>query len=657
MQSDDEFSSISIKNRKSLDSSRKKEEQEYTSFNHEDEESHSTQEKNESSSISSTDEFNTTGVSVLIPNLTEMNEWEEPLYGGINYTKHYFLNKKMIEGAYGEIFLVKNKKTDISFVLKSGKTKNKTKGISTSSIREFNALLIFKKILKINPYIIDFSNWYIGNYSINIILPLYEGSLKDLIKGKLDFNITNKLVKDITSQLILGLTIMHEIGFIHRDIKSGNILVKHDFNSVNNIKVVIADFGMCVYAGTNLKNNSKFLKQVRIGTAEYLSPEIIKSIAKNCSASYGFPSDVWSLGMTLLKLYGGKVNIIPENRENKDFHLLLYKNLKKFSTEFNVKSVLFNQTQLIKQNTNETQIRKKLKKEEEELDLNSNDCKLKIFSLSDDQYKLVSKMLQFNPENRSSFKELGKTDKLCSNIKTEFYFDKIEKNKLSLQFSNNQSLIRINILILIDDFCVNYEIDNSIRQLALLLLDCLIEKTKFENFLSLIQQKTFKNEILAIVLIGLAIKSYDSKSNSFNYAKFIKKKNLEIETIIKVEKQVIEKVVFLAIPTPWIIYYSSQELELEIVRPKTAGYFLLIAGVHMNKNLQYLHEAQKNIIQYSKLDSYIIECINNTTVLMPSYAKKWWIGMISKCVSLDFNPEIKIITNFKENTSESTSDS
>lgn len=81
-------------------------------------------------------------------------------------------------------------------------------------------------------------------------------------------------------QLCLGVRKMHEMGILHRDLKSPNIFL------ASSREIKLGDLGVAKI----LKNG---LASTRIGTPYYMSPEIWKN------RPYNKKSDIWSLGCLL----------------------------------------------------------------------------------------------------------------------------------------------------------------------------------------------------------------------------------------------------------------------------------------------------------------------------------------------------------------------
>ncbi|CAG8786136.1 9941_t:CDS:2, partial [Racocetra fulgida] len=109
-----------------------------------------------------------------------------------------------------------------------------------------------------------------------------SGSLKDYLikKGKV-ISLNDKL--KIFEQLATGLSSVHEVGLIHRDLHLGNILVNDDVS-------YLSDLGLSLPTEQLSSDNI-------CGVAPYIAPEIIKE------KLYTKASDIYSLGVVMNEIY------------------------------------------------------------------------------------------------------------------------------------------------------------------------------------------------------------------------------------------------------------------------------------------------------------------------------------------------------------------
>ena len=179
----------------------------------------------------------------------------------------YKLNKKIIDGGYGEIYTtIIDKQTLIVKKIKNAKYFNYEYTLSIN-IKPFSKLC--KCINKFNTA-----------YHTYLLFPYYKkGDLqKYLCNNKLDENSVKKYV----FQMLKAVKELNNMGYIHGDIKLENFLLTDDGD------LVLADFGSIRVVN---KDSDKLLPLDRmIGSNRYISPESLLYY-------YNDKSDIWSIGV------------------------------------------------------------------------------------------------------------------------------------------------------------------------------------------------------------------------------------------------------------------------------------------------------------------------------------------------------------------------
>nr|GEU44686.1 reverse transcriptase domain-containing protein [Tanacetum cinerariifolium] len=107
-----------------------------------------------------------------------------------------------------------------------------------------------------------------------------------------------------------GLSYLRNLGIIHRDIKSANILLGH------NLEGVISDFGL---SRTSKHQNVEFSMTNPAGTPAYIDPNYFRTheLTKQ--------SDIYSFGVVLWEVVCGKLAILPQIEDDQEYLLHLAK--------------------------------------------------------------------------------------------------------------------------------------------------------------------------------------------------------------------------------------------------------------------------------------------------------------------------------------------
>ena len=119
---------------------------------------------------------------------------------------------------------------------------------------------------------------------------LYERDLVSLINSETDNQMLVPVVTfSICQQVVSALSAMHRLGFVHRDIKSANILLENIRETAEQVHAVICDFGLA-------KNTESVVGQVSTNanifgfSPRYAAPEVFFC----CFVVFYFPCYLYS---------------------------------------------------------------------------------------------------------------------------------------------------------------------------------------------------------------------------------------------------------------------------------------------------------------------------------------------------------------------------
>lgn len=185
---------------------------------------------------------------------------------------------RVSEGSYGIVWKAQDLATNEVVALKQIKfdVASTKEGFPVSALREINVLLALS-----HESIVSVKEMVVGDDidKVFMVMELFEFDLKEGI-GRFEGALFQSELKGIMRQLLLGCQHMHSKWFLHRDLKTSNILVHRSG------RIALADFGLA----RRFQNPLRSLTQLVV-TLWYRSPELL--FGESC---YGPAVDMWSIG-------------------------------------------------------------------------------------------------------------------------------------------------------------------------------------------------------------------------------------------------------------------------------------------------------------------------------------------------------------------------
>ncbi|GAB0087483.1 mitogen-activated protein kinase kinase kinase 7-like [Sergentomyia squamirostris] len=200
---------------------------------------------------------------------------------GVNYLYICCLGN----GTYGDVKLYRDIRTNKKVVIKSMKLM--VNNISMYDVAK--EILIMSKLD--HPRIIKFLSCFEDEpvHKLNIVMEYASGgtlcNLIDRYRTQ-GIHFPEKTMVRLFCEILMGVDYLHLRHVIHCDLKPENILLDM------NMRVKIADFGISLVNN----NPNELIQASAFGTPLYMAPEVYHT---RC---YGYPSDVWSLGVILYEM-------------------------------------------------------------------------------------------------------------------------------------------------------------------------------------------------------------------------------------------------------------------------------------------------------------------------------------------------------------------
>ncbi|XP_060533319.1 citron Rho-interacting kinase [Cylas formicarius] len=194
-------------------------------------------------------------------------------------------------GHFGEVHVVKEKQTGYVYAMKTlRKFDNEMKRISVEEERNIMAD-------SVSPWLTTLQYAFQDSTNLFFVMEYHPGGDLLGLLYRQGGTLPESAALFYIAELVLALDDLHNMGYVHRDVKPDNVLL----DRCGHLK--LADFG----SAAKLDKNGLVKVGPPVGTPDYIAPEVLQCLDnKNDKCSgYGILCDFWSLGVLAYELVIG----------------------------------------------------------------------------------------------------------------------------------------------------------------------------------------------------------------------------------------------------------------------------------------------------------------------------------------------------------------
>ncbi|CAH8454034.1 unnamed protein product [Heterobilharzia americana] len=163
-------------------------------------------------------------------------------------------------GAFGDVSVVRWKDDGKIYALKSLHKYDMLKRSDRACFQEERDVMV-KAMVSNSPWIAKLHHTFQDEKFLYFLMDFYNGGDMLTMLSKFDDKIPESIAQFYVAEMVLAINALHQLGYVHRDIKPDNVLLQSSGH------IVLADFGSCLKLGENglVKNNTA------VGTPDYIS--------------------------------------------------------------------------------------------------------------------------------------------------------------------------------------------------------------------------------------------------------------------------------------------------------------------------------------------------------------------------------------------------
>lgn len=221
-------------------------------------------------------------------------------------------------GAFGEVQLVRHRSSKQVFAMKKLSKFEMIKRPDSAFFWEERYIMAHAN----SEWIVKLHFAFQDSKHLYMVMDYMPGG--DIVSLFSMYEIPEKWAIFYTMEVVLALDTIHNMGFVHRDVKPDNMLLdKHGH-------LKLADFGTCIRMGDNgLVRSSN-----AVGTPDYISPEVLQS--QSGEGEYGRECDWWSVGIFLYEILFGDTPFYADSLVGTYGKIMDHKNKLKFPPDAEV---------------------------------------------------------------------------------------------------------------------------------------------------------------------------------------------------------------------------------------------------------------------------------------------------------------------------------